>query len=500
MEVDKTKESINFGKTIVGFQQLNENFTKAKCYILALGKNANKSHFGKDAVDAAYPSLFFVPVIGHLMETDDGKHYLGGHDYKFDKDKLEFKSLCVPFGVAIPSQEPNYETVVESDGTVNTYLTTDIILWTGRYPELKEAIYSDKIMFGQSMEVYFNESKPLETDTSYTDIISFSFDALCMLNKSDDVKFNVTPCFPSASIVKADYSLDKDAFNAFFEELKTQLKSYFTAQEGGTDLGADNTEPKNYVAEFSATYEKKRGAICEVLSAMYSNRKNDSGDVVAETRYYLIDFDENYVFVRKEEDSWDNGSYNYTNSNWRVGYTYDDENMVAALNGEPEEVFHEWLTREQRQQLETKVAQFEETIATMVEEHKEFEAEHEAYVAEHSVDAAQWAGAVNEINELRQFKANVEAERRQAQIAEIFAKYEERIGEMEEFIALKGSVEDKSLEDIDSACLQLVGKFAMTHPLNQEPTVTQRFARTSVDDNIKDNVAYGGLVEKYTNK
>jgi hypothetical protein len=234
---DKQKLSCEFTMHMTNFEKLNENFTKAKCYVLALGKNQNRSYFGVDAVNAAYPSLAYVPVVGHLMKTEDGHYYLGGHDYKLNKQTLEMESLCVPFGVAVPSPEPVYESVVEADDTISTYLTTDVILWTGRYPELEDAMYDDTIMFGQSMEVFFSRCAPLAEDPTYTDIQEFTFDALCMLNKSDDPKFNIEPCFPNASIVATDYSAINAEFAALFTEMKEELKSYFTANnQGGNNV------------------------------------------------------------------------------------------------------------------------------------------------------------------------------------------------------------------------------------------------------------------------
>lgn len=164
---EKQKLSCEFGMHLTNFEKLNDSFTRAKCYVLALGKNKNKSYFSREAVDAAYPSLAYIPVVGHLMTSKDGKHYLGGHDYKLNKGTMNLESLTVPFGVAVPSSsEPVYEAVVEADDTVNTYLVTDIILWTGRYPELAEAMYSDTILFNQSMEIFFGDYAPLEEDAS----------------------------------------------------------------------------------------------------------------------------------------------------------------------------------------------------------------------------------------------------------------------------------------------------------------------------------------------
>ena len=59
------------------------------------------------------------------------------------------------------------------------------------------------------MEILYRNSEPLSDDNSYRNITDFSFDALCLLNKSDDPKFNVEPCFPSSSFVPADFSAEE---------------------------------------------------------------------------------------------------------------------------------------------------------------------------------------------------------------------------------------------------------------------------------------------------
>ena len=92
MDSEKEKISLLSNLKFSSFEKLNENFLKAKCYVLALGKNANRSHFSKENVDRAYPTLAYVPVIGHLMVDDNGIYHLGGHDYHLDIKDLKLKS------------------------------------------------------------------------------------------------------------------------------------------------------------------------------------------------------------------------------------------------------------------------------------------------------------------------------------------------------------------------------------------------------------------------
>ena len=237
--MDLEKVSLLSNLKFSSFEKINENFLKAKCYVMALGKNVNRSYFDKENVDKAFHTLAYVPVIGHLMVDDNGVYHLGGHDYKIDLNDFKLKSQCVPFGVALPAESPVYEEVKNDDGTTSTYLTCEVILWIGRYPELADAFYDENIFTGQSMEIFYSKYEPLKDDPSYTNIIDFSFDALCMLQKSDDDKFNVDPCFPKASIVPITYSIDKQEFSSLMNELKEELNGFFNknnSEKGGSTL------------------------------------------------------------------------------------------------------------------------------------------------------------------------------------------------------------------------------------------------------------------------
>jgi hypothetical protein len=501
--MDKQKMRIDFGMQLTNFEKLNENFTRAKCYVLALGKNQNKSYFSQEVVENAYPSLAFVPVVGHLKETDDGKHYLGGHDYVLDKESLEFKSLCVPFGVAIPSESPTYESVVEN-GKVSKYLVSDVILWTGRYPELKEAVYNENIMFGQSMEVLFDASEPLKEDPQYTEIKSFTFDALCMLNKSDDERFNIEPCFPSASIVKADYSAIKAEFNATFEEMKNELKMYFSTI-GGSNL--DNADNKNVgVQSFSATYNKIRAAIDEYTRAMCRINKDEQGRYIGETNYELIDFDNDNAIVSERVYGDDGCKTKY----FKFGYTFNNDDNTATFNDEGVEVSCEWLTADEREavaranesKLNDAVSSLKEIIDTMTTEYSELEASTNETITNLN----------SEVSELRAFKADTEATARAEAEQKIFEKFDSKIGNVEAYSALKENAEIRSnltIEELEEKCSAIYGRFQLSiepQENKNEESNNLTFAKVIVDgtsqfDDVESKtVPYGGIVEEYRSK
>lgn len=235
------RKTIFFNAKVEPVKPVNEEFTLCKVYVCALDKNRNFSNISKEAADDAQPTLYNCPVIGHLIVDDQGNYHMGGHDMVVEQDKdgtWRFKSLCVPYGVIPQQDNVHYEDIEEPNGRgVKTYIVADCILWTGRFPELKEAIYSDECWFGQSMEIGVKEYTPLEEDPNYTNILKYSYSALCLLGKSDDPEHQVEPCFPSSSCQPYEFALHDETFAEMAAQLKTELSSCFTnTEKGGEDM------------------------------------------------------------------------------------------------------------------------------------------------------------------------------------------------------------------------------------------------------------------------
>ena len=163
MENSTQYQNITCYSRIEPIRPVNEEFTLCKVYVQGVGKNRNYSFMSKDNILRAEPTLHYIPVVGHLLTKydEDGNEvgkYFGGHDYVLDEN-WEYKAQTVPFGV-VTADPTEFEEVEEYDQTV-TYLTATAILWTGRYPELKEAVYADDCWFAQSMEIAVTQSRPL---------------------------------------------------------------------------------------------------------------------------------------------------------------------------------------------------------------------------------------------------------------------------------------------------------------------------------------------------
>lgn len=211
---------------------INKEFALFKCYVAGVGKNRNMSYISKERMGAALPTLSYAPVVGHLIQNEDGSYRLGSHDAIFDIEKWEIVPLTVPVGVVVENSF-DYE-IVNEYGVDVEYVTANVILWVGRYPELFDCQYSDDIFCAESMEIDVQQYRVLEEDSNYIEILDFSFSALCLLGKSDDPELNQEPCFISSKLVPINFSADD--FVAKFNELKEAVKECFNQKEGEANV------------------------------------------------------------------------------------------------------------------------------------------------------------------------------------------------------------------------------------------------------------------------
>lgn len=256
--MDKKHTSLKFKAKVTPIEKINDEFTLCKCYVQGVGKNRNFSYMSKENIQRCLPTLSYAPVVGHLIDKLDkdgnptGEKYMGGHDYYIDDD-WNLKSACVPYGV-VKADSFDFETVKEYEDEIETeYLTAEVVLWTGRYPELMEAIYSDDFYFNESMEISVSEYRPYDEDSNYTELTDFTYSALCLLGKADDKTSpeHTEPCFVESKVIPVQYSLEREEFSKVMGELKNELAFYFNKDntDGKEDEVVENENEKEEVIE-----------------------------------------------------------------------------------------------------------------------------------------------------------------------------------------------------------------------------------------------------------
>lgn len=424
--MDKKHTSLKFKAKVTPIEKINDEFTLCKCYVQGVGKNRNFSYMSKENIQRCLPTLSYAPVVGHLIDKLDedgnptGEKYMGGHDYYIDDD-WHLKSACVPYGV-VKADSFDFETVKEYEDEIETeYLTAEVVLWTGRYPELMEAIYSDDFYFNESMEISVSEYRPYEEDSNYTELTDFTYSALCLLGKADDKTSpeHTEPCFVESKVIPVQYSLEREEFSKVMGELKNELAFYFNK---------DNTDGK----EDEVVENEKE----EVIETVEEVNEESTEEVVENT-------------TEKTPDAEVNEDTNTESENEEV---QEDETVVEAS--------------------------VEETVEETIEmsELDSLKVEYEEYKNSHS-------HTNEEFDELQKYHDDAEFEKIHAERDAMLSdeKYSV-LAENEAFTELKKNMDKYSIADLEKEAkiifadyVSSVGTFSMNDP-NKKSTSKIRFS------------------------
>lgn len=386
-------------------------------------------------------TLAYIPVVGHLIKNENGETYFGSHDYEItcDEDGLKFESLTVPFGVVCENKY-DFEIVNEYGKDVE-YLVSDVILWTGRYPELKEAIYSDDIWFNESMEIDPTQTKPLDEDSNYMDILDWVYSAICILGKADenstngktDSEMHTEPCFINSRI--EPYNFSSSEFSKLMADMKNEMSLVFeninNIQEGGLPLADENKIVDENVEE-----------------------------VVEDTTEPTVD------------------------------ETVDAEvtDTPAENVEENTEVVEETVSDEVEETVET-TEEFAETEKVEKSEYDALLAEFEDYKNSHS-------HTNDDYSELESYKIDSEKEKRKCALDDTFAKFDKKLSGFAEYEALKTSEITIEIADLEEKLFAMIGKKTANFSARPKDTVitvpVESFESTEDD-------GYGGiLARKYS--
>lgn len=455
--------SITFNAKVKPIKPINPEFDLVKIYVQGVGKNRNGSYMSKENIQKALPTLNYCPVVGHLIEYTDNegnKHrYIGGHDWEITED-WEFRDLTVPYGVVVENSF-DWE-VINEYGIDVEYLTANAILWTGRYSELKDTLYSEDIWWNQSMEISIPEGKyrPLEEDSNYTELLEWTYSALCLLGKADkdstnghtDPREHTEPCFISAKVIPVEFS--KSEFAEAMNEMKEKL-SFCLKNQSSTTVTDVTME---------VDIDKNNGG-----STMAEEIKNEVVDEVTET-----------VVEETLEETVEN--------------TVEDvaEEVVEETTDESTEEIVDETVEENKEDTPTEEVAEEATEEIVVEE------SNEDYSVLYSELKEKYDALENEVVSLREYKQTKESEERKCAEDALFADYEETIGETEEFKSLKEKASEFSLDALKKECLCIVGMYSMTNKTKE--TNKSDSLKFSLEPEVSEDEPYGGLMKKYLGK
>ena len=448
--MSKSKKLLDFQANISDVKQINPLFSTCRVRVLYTGKNRNMSTITKSAVEKALPTIKNIPIVGEFSEAN--KDYKG-HGGAIDLDSYKFIHTTKPYGLVPESATYEWEEVKGSDGSIREYLTIDgCLLWTGRYEEGFSIIENGK---GQSMEIEVTDGRWDDVEESYQ-IDNFLFSALCILG--DDVE----PAFEDARITA--YSLNKDSFKKEFSIMMDELKISLNQEKEVNEM-----KLKELLAKYSITMEDltAKGLDFSAISEDELEAK------IAEALGVEIEVEAVVEEVVVEIEATD------------VVEVEAEETVVVELADV---------------ELETNEVEAVETVET-VEVVEVTDAEQVGAVVEVAVvdtavfetRIAELEAQLEELEELRAFKLNVEKVDHEAKVQKLFSDFQLNTEDVEGLDIHKFSV-----EEIEEKCYAILGrKMASKKEFSVKTNEVIRLPLGNEKQEQKTDSRYGDLFDKY---
>lgn len=449
----------------------SERFIKLKVRVCHDGENLNGSHISKEALQDALPSIYNIPLLANVVVDDDGNIDFGGHDRKIVKDAMDesqYRLQYVEAPVGVFPADCADACVLEEGGKHYVYATA--YLWRG-YANYAEDIILSRQQSDVSMEVIVNASE-YDTEDSLLHINKFTFTGVTLLGAdrrpamqgaNATVQFSVEDKEKLltkllCALEQEGLSKRKDGGTELPKDMETKVeatgestvfeeKAEVVAPVGTPEVleaGFENSAPtdESVHESFAASYQRKRAAVQGALKSEIV--RDENGDCISETYYYVMDMNDDYVLV--ERSVWTREGYSCDNG--RFAYAYNAAEDTAVITSEFEQMVCRWMTPDEAAKLDASVEVFEELAA------------------------------------LRAYK-------REKEVASIFAKFTDLVGN-EQFDALVADNSKFSVDELQRECYVIRG---MAHDVE----VPETAPRLPINKhNVSVNTApYGGVFEKF---
>ena len=248
----------------VQFVEMNDSdfsplVSKCTIKLVYVGQNRNGSYMSKDTLIKMAPTVRACPIVGCYRDEieDFGDH---GHVVTIEDGEIKFACKTRPYGFVAPDARVWFQNFVDVDEFGNEieheYMMTTGYLWTGQFPESQQVIDEGK---GQSVELdedtldghWANDAK---SGMDFFIINDAIFSKLCILG--DDVE----PCFEGASItggVDSNYTESTEFAHTLYTMIK-QLQETIGTKEGGKNMPEkpEELEETGVTTDFVATSGK----------------------------------------------------------------------------------------------------------------------------------------------------------------------------------------------------------------------------------------------------
>lgn len=182
-------ETMNFAVIDYKVKDSNENYAIVQADVVNVGKNYNQTHFSKEAITAAIPTILNTPLIGIYNDIME--------DFKSHAHTEGERKQTFAVGVIPESANPHFK--IRDNGL--EYLVVDIVVWKSYFPQFFSRMAKNEendVKTTISMEVLAKETEKMEDGT--IDVKSFEFVGLCLLG--EDVKPRNSRCWIKSNQIR----------------------------------------------------------------------------------------------------------------------------------------------------------------------------------------------------------------------------------------------------------------------------------------------------------
>lgn len=539
--MEKVNIKCDFSTSAISdIRDINSSFARARLKVMYLGANRNRTFFSRDAVQRALPSLRNVPVVCN-WNYEEGT--IGGHDMDVVTDsegRMRLMNMTDPCGVVPDHAKFSFVTEVDESGVGHEYLVVDdIILW--KRQDVFNHIRNDldgKVDHSMEVNIFDKGVNP----EGLIDISNFEFTALCLLERD-------APCFEGSELELYSANNNAERFKAKFEQMLDELKEITpdTSNEVDNKIsvegGDKNLEEKiELIAKYGLKPEELDFAIEDVTveeldeklksysaeepatngdAASEDTPAEDSEDAPAEPAEPAAEpvvedapvaepvAEETYALeqgfkselcrvLETEKVTYEWGSvprYCYVDYDKEASqvYAWDENDWLLygfnyTVDGDVPVIDFASKARKKFAIVDFEGEQnspFAEVYSQMNEKIKADAEVNEKYSAMET-----------ELNELREYKSNVELAATNKAKENILGMFADLQGE-EAFEALSADMDKYDLETLEEKCYAIRGRMGAT-----KYSLESKAPKTIIDKVIpEDNSAdpYGGIIQKYNN-
>ena len=473
----------------------SDKFIKLRMRVCHDGKNPAGSNFSKDSLINAQSSISNIPILAYVVSDDDKKLDFGSHNMGYEKSVLsedgsEYKLIYQEIPIGVIPEDNNY-TVEEYDG--KTYAFVDGYVWKDYSNYAQDIIERDETK-KLSMEIIIDTLNYDDSDKEYI-VTGFRYKGITLLG--DDIRTGMANA--QATIFSDD---NKEKILNMMSELKFALeqnKKGVKEMDNEKIVTGVQMDEKKDVETFDAGTEDAQvtdapADAAEGTPETYAEEPSDGADTanadapVADK--YELSFEDircklreklNYGWItRVYADKFDYETCDIERENALFRQAYRIENDEIIFEGEPQKMYVEVLTEDEKNALEA-------TRAGLETELNSLKAEMEALKATNA--------------ELTAFKLEVEKQQTDAEKSAVLSKWSALLSANADFVALMASdLSEFTADDIDVKCKVIYAdanaKFSVAETKTDSVV---RFSVGETHDDKKTNQPYGGLFAEFGN-